>query len=99
MNTVVDILGKQYRVVTKKLKGKYGTCKPLTCKITIDPDSAEEQQKDTLLHECIHALDSELGTEMKEVQVKLLATGLVHWMRANPEFVVWIMQTPPQKSA
>ena len=87
-----EVLGKRYRLVQKKLGGDYGHCFPKRCKIVIDPTANAEQQKDTLLHEVIHAIDSELATGMKERQVRLLATGLMEWMRANQEIVRWISE-------
>lgn len=94
MNTGIDILGKRFRVVYKKMSKDFGKCDSSLCEIWIHPTAAEEQKRDTVLHECIHAIDHELQTKMSERQVRLIATGLMHWMRANPEFVAWIMQRP-----
>ena len=94
MNTGLDILGKRFRVVYKKMKDDFGKCDSVACEIWIHPIQSEEQKRDTLLHESIHALDHEMQTKMSERQVRLISTGLIHWMRANPEFVAWIMQAP-----
>ena len=88
----VDILGKQYRIVSKKLKNKFGTCDYSQSLIKINSGSDEEQMRDTILHECIHAIDHELDTGMKERQVRLLATGLLHWMRANPSVLAALIE-------
>lgn len=97
MNSGVDILGKRFRVIYRKMAKDLGKCDATSCEIWIQPTMSEEQKRDTLLHECIHALDHELQTRMNERQVRLIATGLMHWMRANPEFALWIMQMPTAK--
>lgn len=88
----VDILGKQYRIVTKKMRKEFGTCDYSKSLIKINKDSDEEQMRDTILHECIHAIDQELDAGMKERQVRLLATGLLHWLRANPAILAALVE-------
>lgn len=88
----VDVIGKRYKIKWGGVSGKdYGECLPAKCEIRVDPKSAEEQQKDTLLHECLHAIDHEMNTRMNERQVRLTATALLHYMRSNPEIVRWLI--------
>lgn len=90
----VDILSKRFTVKWKKCSEDEhsGECYSPKCEIWIDPVPHMEAQKDTLLHECIHALDHELATKMSERQVGNIATALLHFMRANPEVIRWMIE-------
>ena len=43
-----------------------------------------ESEQDTVLHECLHAVDETLGLQMNEYQVTVLATGLLAVLKDNP---------------
>jgi hypothetical protein len=90
-NWTIDILGKRWSVQWKRPGKLFGRCDSRACLIRVDPDCAADQRRDTLLHEVVHAIDNELDTRMKERQVRLLATGLLHFLRANPEAVRWML--------
>ena len=88
----VDILSKRFTVKWQTVTGKdFGSCDSVKCEIKIDPKAHLDQQKDTLLHECLHAIDHEMDTKMSERQVRLTATGLLPFLRANPEIVKWLL--------
>ena len=89
----VDILGKRFAVVWKAPGKDMGECDAKACQIKVDPTIGLDQQRDTLLHEIVHAIDHEMDTNMRERQVRLTATGLFHFMRANPEIVRWLCET------
>lgn len=89
----VDILSKRFTVKWQTVTGKdFGSCDSVKCEIKVDPKAHIEQQKDTLLHEILHALDHELDTRMTERQIRLMATGLLPTARANPEIFKWLME-------
>ena len=94
MDSFIEIIGKRYRVIYKKTPEKLGECDVKTSEISINPHQSEESKRDTLLHECIHAIDNEMQIKLSERQTRLTATGVMAWMRANPEYVAWIMQAP-----
>lgn len=58
----------------------FGSCNYINQVIFIAKDQAYQQQVQTLLHEIIHAIDfitsGNEGTQLKEKQVDLIATGL-----------------------
>ncbi len=89
----LDILGKRFTVRWTRLEKVYGKCESGKCLISVNPDHHSEQQKDALLHEALHALDHELYSGLREKQVRRLATGLIHFMRSNPEVVRWLLET------
>lgn len=51
-------------------------------------------EKDTVLHEVLHAIlncqGREYGGEVEETYVRALATGLVVALQDNPEFAQWL---------
>lgn len=76
MNNRLTILGKQYQVKmvdTEEYNGKINVNKAT---IWIRRDLSKQQQEDTLLHEVIHAISSELSLDLTERQVRVLATTL-----------------------
>ncbi len=88
----LDILGKRFTLRWQKQEKDFGKCESSKCLITIDPTAHVEQQKDALLHECLHAIDHEMDTNMRERQIRLQATGLLHFLRTNPEVVRWLLE-------
>mgnify|MGYP001583840583 FL=1 len=59
--------------------------------ILVDPDQIKECEQDTLLHECIHAIDFQLQIGLKEQQVNNLATGLIMLLKQNPVFTGYLL--------
>ncbi len=88
----LDIVGKRFRVRWSKMEKDYGLCEAPKCLITVDPTHHSEQQKDTLLHEVLHALDTETHSGLREKQVRRMATVLLHFLRANPEVTRWLCE-------
>lgn len=86
----VRILGKEYSVVyvpKEELPNDHGECFDEALLIKVRKDIAKENQKDTLLHEIIHAIDTAMDIEMSERQVRTVATGLLAVFLENPLLV------------
>lgn len=47
--------------------------------------ASEEQKKETLLHEIIHAMDEKFRIELKERQVEQLGVAIYNLVKDNPE--------------
>lgn len=92
----VDILGKAFRV--EHIVGgaldddDMGDCNYDTQVISIDAEVPLGNAQDTLLHECIHALDHQVKIKLREDQVVKLATVLLTWMKSNPKTVRYLMR-------
>lgn len=54
-------------------------------------------ERDTVIHETLHALDHELQLGLKEKQVHRLATGLYQIFRSNPDLYAYIMAPHPEE--
>lgn len=84
----VDILGQRFSVLHESPSDDgAGECHTDTNLIRINPTHGEPAQRDTLLHEVVHAIDEAMQTSMGERRVRLLATGLLCVLRANPALV------------
>lgn len=53
--------------------------------IYLNGDYDEDQQKATLLHEAIHAIDELYGIRISEEQVEQLGNGLYSLIKDNPD--------------
>ena len=88
----VDVIGKPYAItVTVRGEGDYGECFSDQCRIEIADYQCLLQQRDTLLHEVMHAVDHELHCGMTEPQIRRMATGLLALLRDNPALVAFLV--------
>ncbi|WP_321991524.1 hypothetical protein [Marispirochaeta aestuarii] len=60
-------------------------------KIKVNTDYPEDLQRETFVHECLHAIDCRyLNDKLSEDQVSVLASGIFDWIRSNPEAIDWV---------
>ena len=85
----LNVLGDRYRVVVRRMK-EFGECDSHAGVIRLRPNQTEDQARDTLLHEVVHALDHVWSLNLTENQTRMLATGLRAVFTANPEFGKWV---------
>jgi hypothetical protein len=64
-----------------------GLCDPKTNTITVDPDLPLHVWQQTLGHEICHLIEMTLGLSLTEQQVDVMATGLIHLLKENPELI------------
>ena len=60
--------------------------------VAVKSDQCFGEMQDTLLHEIIHVIDYNNGTDMTEQQVKMTATGLLAVLKDNKEFAKWLIK-------
>lgn len=92
--SAVRIIGKSWSVTyaeSSDLPDEFGHCDRFRQAIKVDKDAHDEQQRDTLLHEVLHALDHELDTKLSERQIRLTATGLLCVLRENPRLLAYLI--------
>lgn len=85
------ILGKVFSVDTVDPEGglrtnAIGLCLHNSCQIRISSGIHIHEQKETVLHEVIHAIDNMLSLDMSETQVRSLSACLFAVFRDNQEF-------------
>ena len=99
----LDILGKPFAVedataVLELEDGTLGKCAHAKCFIMLNLSQNRAQLRDTLLHEALHAIYSEMGLcedikeELEETIIRRMATGTLYLLRANPKFVSFLME-------
>jgi len=86
----LKILAKKWSVDYVKSepleKGDIGCCDLENQAIHVKEGLSPEQERSTLLHECIHAISDSLGLGLSEKQVQGLETGLFDLNARNPRF-------------
>ena len=85
----LNVLGDRYRV-RKRRQREFGWCYYVKGDIFLRPNQSEDQARDTLLHEVIHAIDNVDSLNLSEEQVRRIATGLRAVFTSNPEFARWV---------
>lgn len=89
----IRILGKDYAVVRKTREeqpDELGLCYEWQQILAIRDDLPAETFLDTLLHECLHAIDYGMQLKLTERQVHGAATGVIALLRDNPHLLVML---------
>ncbi len=99
--TKLHLVGKTYDVrhESPAAGDRFGECNVDKCRIILSPDHDEQQRRDTLLHEVLHALWGESGLPaigsltdgLEEVIVRTLTPGLLAALRDNPTLVRYLL--------
>lgn len=95
----VRVIGKTYDI--HYVSGKpleeddLGELDPALQRITIKKGQPLETEQDTVLHEALHAVDSELNLNLSEKQVRGLATGILAVLKDNPKFYQYLRRRKP----
>lgn len=94
------IVGKRYKLqVVEKIddEDSYGEHDYSKQTMKVREDQGFEAARDSLLHEAVHGVDEQMDIDLKEHQVRKLATGMLALMRDNPWFVAWLMEDEPEE--
>ncbi len=88
------IVGKTYDSVKVPLIDDCGLCEDHTQQIKIDTKMGHDLERDTLLHEAIHAIDYCMQLSMSEKQVNGMGTALYALLNDNPELIKYLIAKP-----
>ena len=92
----VDILGKTYKLKfikdSKFEESEFGIMDPEKMEILINNEKSDEYQKDTFLHETIHAIDVDMGLGLSERQVRNLGCALYQVLKTNTSIRRWLFK-------
>lgn len=94
-NKFVNVLGKTYTIrFVKKARmdseEEYGICDFSKTEILVNRDFGKDHQKDTVIHEIVHAIDEDLDLGFSEKQVRNLGCALYQVFKANPKLRRWL---------
>lgn len=99
----IRIIGKTYSInwVDKPIlrADECGACDFERQTITVQNGYHAEQERDTLLHEVLHGIEHEMGLELDEATVRLMATGLFAVLKDNPWFMDYLKGQDDQPAA
>jgi hypothetical protein len=87
MDTTVKILGKTYALhVVDKVddQDSLGECNDVLQRILVKSGQKPDQAMDTVVHECVHAIDYQMHLGLTERQVHCVAAGLTAVFLENP---------------
>ena len=93
----VRVLGRVYKIARKAERNLFGRCDNTTGIITVRPKLDEFSEKDTLLHEIMHAILFQQNNHkpddypLEESFVRPLATGIIAVLQDNPQLAQWLI--------
>lgn len=90
---VVRVLGKDYQIewgATDLGEGVMGDHSQSELKIRVRGGMPHDEERETLLHELIHAVDEQLGIRMTEKRVRMLSVGVYALLRDNPKLRAYL---------
>lgn len=86
------VLGKTYTVICRKMDDDaLGMHKQKSQEIFVRDDLGPDLERDTFLHETIHAIDETLNLGLTEAQVNSLGAAVYAVLSDNPKAVDYIM--------
>lgn len=89
-----EVVGKTYRI--QYVKGQplaeddMGECDDENQLISICDGLPLGNEQDTVLHECIHALDKQFGIKLSERQVTRLAPAILAFVKDNAKVISYL---------
>lgn len=88
------IVGKTYAVIQLPLVEECGLCEDMKQEIKVSTKLAHDLERDTLLHEAIHAIDYCMQLRMSEKQVNGMGTAIYALLMDNPELLKYLTAKP-----
>lgn len=92
--SAVRVIGKTYGIAYVNgdplAEGEFGECDFDNQRISVSSTLHLEQEQDTVLHELLHAMGHETGVNLRESQVRPLATALLGVIKENPGLMTYL---------
>lgn len=87
------IAGKLHKVKWGvDLEGDCGLMEFKPLRISVGRDMAPDEERESLLHEVMHAIEYQQGLELKEDQIRQLSIGLFEVLRNNPKLAHYLLE-------
>ena len=91
--STLSILGRNFDIIFKEDINESGLCDYENSTIYIRQGQTKPRELDTLLHECIHAIDECMQTKLTERQVYCLAVGIIALLKDNKHMLEHLVET------
>lgn len=86
------ICGKRHRVCwDADIDGDCGLMEFKPLRISIGKGMAPDEERESLLHEVMHAVEWQQGLTLKEEQVRQLSVGVFETLRNNKKLVEYLL--------
>jgi hypothetical protein len=96
----IRILGKRHVVRwDQPIGGDCGLMEYKPLRISVGKGMAVDEERESLLHEALHAIDWQQNTKLKEKQVRQLSVGLYAMLRDNPKVVEYLLAKDDEHDA
>lgn len=94
----LSLIGKRHRVAW--VKGLhdgsgvevYGLYHERPKLIEINDDQTHDDERETMLHEIMHALEAQMNASIPEAKLRQLAVGLYAALKDNPKLVAYLLE-------
>ena len=86
-------MGRQYDVIVKDDMVETGVCDYECATIFIKSGQVLDREVDTLLHECVHAIDECMQTNLTERQVYCITVGVLALIKDNKHVLQYINES------
>jgi hypothetical protein len=93
--TSLRIAGKRHAVmwdVKPASENEYGEYCPVTLQIRVCSGLAPDEERETLLHEVLHAVAAQTDTDMPEAKHGRFSVGLFEALKNNPKLVSYLFE-------
>jgi len=85
-----EFMGQQWQIrpgTSRELGEDLGQCSYDERTVYLNPAYPTQTIVQALFHEIVHCWEMTLNMHLTEDQVDNLATSMIHWIKANPEFI------------
>ena len=70
--------------------GVFGTFEPVRMVVRLGTGHSEDQTRETLLHEVMHAVEHQMNLQITEENIRQLSVGLYAMLKDNPRFAAFL---------
>lgn len=94
----IKIISKRYQIEwcapgeTSLSVEQAGECDPCSQVIKVESGMPEDSERDTLLHEVVHAIDAEMDLDLTEKQVLGISKGILAVLMDNSSFRRYLLR-------
>jgi hypothetical protein len=76
----------------REISDDMGLCDPVNLTVLVDTSLPPDLQRQVLWHELVHVVEQTYQLDMPERTVDLMALGLVHLLRKNPQLLATLQE-------
>jgi Zn-dependent peptidase ImmA (M78 family) len=86
-----DVYSAKIIDINKGDEDDFGLCVAKRMHIVIRDDLSPDMERQTLLHELVHVIETQCGIQLPETTVDSFATHLLYILRNNPHLLAYLL--------